>query len=294
MTNANYQAIINTVDSFPPLPSTATKVLQVTSDPESSAYDLMEAIIPDPAMCTAILKVANSAFYGRPKEVDSLETAVMILGFNEIQSIVLGKAVFDSFKNVPNKHQEIDLFWNHSLTCGLAAKIIAERLSLSPGTFFIAGLIHDLGKLALLLTFPKEYAPDIWFVNHNFHKITQAETDQFAISHGQVAARLLKRWFFPPSLVSSTEYHHSPDLAKEHHKLPLIVQLADFFSYLIENKSLLEQNSINDIQNITLPNIHPLWAQNQMVWQDTMLEELFSQLQLDINNNSGLMAILST
>ena len=294
MTNANYQAILNTVDSFPPLPSTATKVLQVTATPESSAHDLMEAILPDPAMCTAILKVANSAFYGRPREVDSLDTAVMILGFNEIQSIVLGKAVFDSFKNVSNKHREIDLFWSHSLTCGLASKIIAEKFSLSPGTFFIAGLIHDLGKLALLLTFPKEYAPDIWFVNQNFHNITNAETEKFTLSHGQVAARLLKRWLFPPSLISSTEHHHAPELATEHPKLPLIVQLADFFSYLIENESLLEQNPINDIQNITLPNLQTLWAQNKMVWQDTMLEELFSQLQLDINNNSGLMAILST
>ncbi len=294
MTNANYQAIINTVSSFPPLPSTATKVLQVTGDPESSAHNLMEAILPDPAMCIAILKVANSAFYGHPKEVGSLETAVMILGFNEIQSIVLGKAVFDSFKNISNKHQEIDQFWRHSLTCGLAAKIIAERFSLSPGTFFIAGLIHDLGKLALLLTFPKEYTADTWFVNQNFHKITKAETEKFTINHSQVAARLLKRWFFPPSLISSTEHHHTPELATEHHKLPLIVQLADFFSYLIENESLLEQNPINDIQNSALPNIQQLWAQNKMAWQDTMLEELFSQLQLDINNNSGLMAILST
>lgn len=294
MTNANYQAIINTVDSFPPLPATATKVLQVTSDPESSAHNLMEAILPDPSMCTAILKVANSAFYGRPKEVGSLETAVMILGFNEIQSIVLGKAVFDSFKNVPNKHQEIDQFWRHSLTCGLAAKIIAEKLGLSPGTFFIAGLIHDLGKLALLLTFPIEYAPKTWFVNQNYHQITNSEIEQFTISHSQVAARLLKRWFFPPPLIVSTEHHHTPELATHHHKLPLIVQLADLFSYLVEDSSLLEQSPINDIQINALPNLQPLWTQSKMVWQDTMLEELFSQLQLDIDNNSNLMSILST
>lgn len=294
MTNANYQAIIHTVDSFPPLPATATKVLQVTSNPESSAHDLMEAILPDPAMCTAILKVANSAFYGRPKEVGSLETAVMILGFNEIQSIVLGKAVFESFKNIPNKNQEIDQFWNHSFTCGLAAKIIAEKLTLSPGTFFIAGLIHDLGKLALLLTFPKEYAPDIWFMNQNFHQITNAEAEKFTLNHGQVAARLLKRWFFPPPLIAATEHHHSPDLSTHHHKLPLIIQLADVFSYLIENDSLLEQRPINDILNNILPNLHAIWAQNNMVWYDSMLEELFLQLQLDINNNSSLLAILST
>lgn len=294
MTNANYQAIINTVSSFPPLPSTATKVLQVTSNPESSAHNLMEAILPDPAMCIAILKVANSAFYGHPKEVDSLETAVMILGFNEIQSIVLGKAVFDSFKNISNKHQEIDQFWRHSLTCGLAAKIIAEKFALSPGTYFIAGLIHDLGKLALLLTFPKEYAPDIWFANQNFHQISNVETEKFTINHSQVAARLFKRWFFPPPLIASTKHHHTPELATHHHKLPLIVQLADFFSYLIENDSLLEQNPINDIQNTVLPNFQDLWAQNKMDWHDTMLDELFSQLQVDINNNSSLLTILST
>ena len=79
------------IESLPPLPITVSRVMEALADTDCSANNLVKAILPDQAMCMAILKIANSVLYGRPKRVSSLETAVMVLGFNEVQSIVLGK-----------------------------------------------------------------------------------------------------------------------------------------------------------------------------------------------------------
>ena len=85
------------IDSLPSLPATVSRVLAVTADPESCGDDLVNAILPDQAMCAAILKIANSAFFGIPREVATMDKAVNVLGFNEVHNIVLGKAVFNNF-----------------------------------------------------------------------------------------------------------------------------------------------------------------------------------------------------
>ena len=133
MTDSKLNAIIRQVDSFPALPATVNKVMEVTGNPESTAHDLMRAILPDQSMCATILKIANSAFFGMPREVATMEKAVVVLGFNEIRNIVLGKAVFTSFQKMPKQNrEETNLFWEHSFTCGIAAKIIAEQIGHAP------------------------------------------------------------------------------------------------------------------------------------------------------------------
>ena len=153
------------IDSLPPLPLTVADVLRVTNDPESSANDLVKAILPDQTMCLAVLKIANSVLYGRPKKVSSLETAVTILGFNEVRNIILAKAAVQAFQPLFKTHAtDLSNFWDHSFTCGLAARIVSEHINLPSGQFFVAGLLHDIGKLAMLLAFGKRYDTHKWLV----------------------------------------------------------------------------------------------------------------------------------
>jgi HD-like signal output (HDOD) protein len=95
-----HASIDKQLERLPPLPITVTWVLRVTANPESSANDLMKAILPDQTMCVTVLRVANSALYGRPKKVASLEKAIVVLGFDEVRSIVLGKAVLTTFRDM--------------------------------------------------------------------------------------------------------------------------------------------------------------------------------------------------
>lgn len=294
MINTNYQAVIHTIDSFPALPATATKVMQVTDDPESSAKDLMEAILPDQAMCLAILKVANSALFGQPKEVSSLERAVMVLGFNEIQSIVLGKAVFDSFRDIPAKPDELQQFWKHSFSCGVASKIIAQNLSLPMGSFFIAGLIHDIGKLALLITFPSDYTPKLWFTSQQVQLSNKAEKDTFAIGHTEAAARLLRKWFFPEQLISGIEFHHTPSLATNDPQYPLILFLSNIFTYYLEDPQSLGDATIAEQVFTIYPDFQNLWNRSKLPWQENMLIEWFEQFQEESETSDTLLSIIGS
>ena len=163
MTTINPELIQQYIDSFPVLPATVTRLVKVTSDPKSSAQDVVETILPDQCLCLTILKFANSVLFGRPQKVDSISMAVTILGFNEVQNIALAKAVIHSLSKVDEQRKPfIDKFWTHSFVCGMAARIIAEDLQISPEAAFIGGLIHDIGKLIIMETFVDDYAAGYW------------------------------------------------------------------------------------------------------------------------------------
>jgi len=233
MSNANLDTIYGQINSLPALPATASAVLEITADPESSAHDLMNAILPDQSMCATILKIANSAFFGLPREVGTIEKAVMVLGFNEVRNIVLGKAVFNSFKEVNgNNQQSIDKLWQHSFTCGLAAKIIAERIHISASEMFIAGLIHDIGKLAMLMSFPNIYSHLLKSAETDWRANFQKENDLFFIGHDDVASRILNRWLFPEQLVYSIGYHHRPKQAEKFQLPASCIEIADIIAHL--------------------------------------------------------------
>ena len=151
MGNQNQIAVLLAgIDTIPTLPAIVGQVTQTIADPESSARDLMEIIYPDQALTLKILKIANSAFYGRVRETRTLEQALVVLGFDEIRNLVISTALFNNFRRLKvSSSFSMKKFWEHSFVCGLAARIIAKEMKLSEGDLFVAGLIHNIGKLAI-------------------------------------------------------------------------------------------------------------------------------------------------
>lgn len=260
MTNENLEAIYRKIDAFPALPTVVSRVIEITGNQDSSANELMEAILPDQAMCATILKIANSAFFGLPREVATIEKAVMVLGYDEIRNIVLGKAVFNSFKQYNGKNSKsIKQFWAHSFSCGLAAKILAERIDLSPSELFIAGLIHDIGKLAILITFPNIYSHLLNTNGDNPLSSCEKEKELFIICHDEVARKILKRWLFPVSLVQAVGYHHRPAKAPGHSLLCSTVQIADIMAHLTTFANGMAEVDFKAIMLNLKPDLFDLW-----------------------------------
>lgn len=274
MTHFHTEALLNLVDSFPALPATVNKVIAVTSNPESSAHDLMRAVLPDQSMCATILKIANSAFFGIPNSVSTIEKAIVVLGFDEIRDVVIGKAVFSSFQklNKDNRHN-IKMFWEHSFTCGLAAKIIANHLGQPQSELFIAGLIHDIGKLAMLFATPQDYASFLEPVEPRSYGSTSRETETFSIAHDQVGMRLLKRWLFPESLIVAIGYHHLPQAAPSQVVYPLIIQMADILSLIHCRPEKLTSEEVRALLHDLLPEILQNWKENNLPGE---LEDIYS------------------
>lgn len=241
MSQTNFDALYAQIESLPSLPAIVTDVLKVTGDPESSANDMMQAILPDQSMCAAILKIANSAFFGLPREVSTLEKAIMVLGFGEVQNIILAKAVFNTFKDSTSQSKEaMEHLWDHSFTCALAAKILADRSNQCASELFILGLLHDIGKLAMLITFPTIYSHILVSDNSNGIENRAKEKELFFISHDDVARQMLNRWLFPERLVTTIASHHTPTEVDDCALAAATLQIADSIANLAPHSQDLD------------------------------------------------------
>ncbi len=291
MAQSSINALFSQIDSLPSLPATVTRVMEVTGDPESSAKDLMQAILPDQSMCATILKIANSAFFGFPRKVSTIEKAVMVLGFDEIRNVILGKAVYNTFKQLENENKaDIESFWDHSFTCGLAAKIIAEDLGQSPSELFIGGLLHDIGKLAMLITFAGNYSHLLKLSGSLQFSSTMEEKELFSISHDEVALKLLNKWLFPEQLIQAIGYHHQPMKSPGNPISPMIIEMADILSLLLYNPSEIDSDDIKIIIHDFHPEIVRLWEENTLSYEDK-LDSWLGNLRTSLDKDSTILEI---
>ena len=296
MQDKQFSNIFRKVDSLPSLPATVSKVLAVTADPESSVTDLVNAILPDQSMCATILKLANSAFFGMPREVATMDKAVSVLGFNEVHNIVLGKAVFNSFQKISTINKTaIDAFWTHSFCCGLAAKILATDFKCSPSELFIAGLIHDIGKLALFVARPDVYQPVLELSGTGQIRCEELETETIGIDHGQVGFHLLSRWLFPESLLCAVGFHHHPLKSPSRQLYPVIVQLGDALSLIasVQDPVIKRVPLLPQVQQI-LPEGTPLWTQLAIDVNEERLQKWMKALHASYEQDSGILNIFTS
>jgi putative nucleotidyltransferase with HDIG domain len=294
MTLSSRNAINTLIDSFPALPATVTNVLAITSDPECTAKDLMQAIIPDQTMCGAILKVANSAFFGVPKGVSTIERAVVVLGYSEIQNIVIGRAVFGSLPKLKrDSKEEVGRFWDHSFTCGLAAKIIADHYNLKSGEYFVAGLLHDIGKLALLMSFPSKYQIQNTFCHSNSFDDLNNEEEEYGLNHVQAGLKLTQRWMLPDQLAAAVGYHHGPTEATDFVSHALIIQLADLLATLHGSSPGSPPADFENRIDQCLPGISSLWEENSIVLKPECFRMWYELLIEKRQSDQAILNILS-
>jgi len=278
------------IDSFPVLPHTATRLMEVTSDPESSAENVVEAIETDQSLSLTVLKIANSALFGRPKKVDSLKLAVVTLGFDEVHRIALTKALINSFGKIPKQYKFfIDKFWEHSFVCGMAAKRIAQSQYVAPDIAFMGGLIHDVGKLIMFEAFGGDYDPCLWMTSLSDEGNLLDELRQFSFTHDMIGGQLLRKWLFPDSLLAAVGNHHHPgDAPKEKQGVAYIIQLADMLSFYCCNPEWLGGEDILTAIRTSAPDIQSGWQDFGMVWDDDTVSEWFNWLLDNHGQGSNL------
>lgn len=200
--------ILDTVD-IPSLPTVAGKVLELMSDDSSSLNELEDIISMDQSFSTRLLKIANSTYYGRGKKVDSIPTAIILIGFNTIKSLVVAA----SLKDV---HRKFGLFeqrlWEHSLGVSIAASILAkETRMVTPEEAMVVGLIHDIGKTILNNSLADTYSLIIERVYEEGISFLEAENDMLGFNHCNVGGLIARKWKLPKNLEVVIEYHHAEE-----------------------------------------------------------------------------------
>jgi putative nucleotidyltransferase with HDIG domain len=226
--------VTESIISLPTLPTVVTKMIELVDNPKTSAASLARLISTDQALTAKILKLANSAYYGFPREISTVNMAIVVLGFNTVKDMGLSLSVFEVFKDADTgAHFDVSKFWEHSIACGAASRMLARRLKYRfVGEAFVAGLLHDIGKVILNQYVHKEFVEIIAIAATGETTIEIAENSIIGTGHPQVGSWLAEKWNLPKIIVESIAFHHDPWEAKTEPLLVAIVSVANYLSHL--------------------------------------------------------------
>jgi len=200
---------LDTVGELPPVPQIARKVMDAVGDPETSADDLRSIIEFDPTLAARILRIANSSLYGFRREVETLRHAITLLGFRNVECTVMAASLKEVFAHFGLGEK---LLWEHATLCGVVAAKLASygAIDTPREPAFTAGLLHDLGKVALSNTFRERYARVMSRTYGEGVAYCEAEREEFGFDHALLGAHIAESWNLPEALVTAIRRHHDP------------------------------------------------------------------------------------
>lgn len=233
-------------NDLPTLPTIAFEVSRLANDPMVGMSEIVRIIRNDPSMTGKILRVSNSAFYGMPRRVESLNMALVVLGMREVSNLVTSIAVLKAFpENVNSTSFRRETFWEHSAGTGEIARVLAAKLQMRlHGIEFTSGLLHNIGKIVLHQFYHKELEEAFKITEAENVPSIVAEQRVLGTDHAEVGAWIAEKWSLPSSIVESIRYHHQPNLAPEYSTLTAVVHLAASLARAILDSSLRER--VND------------------------------------------------
>jgi len=225
------------------LPEVFTRINEVLRNPRSSVDEAARIIGTDASLSATLLKLVNSAFYSRtsraverrfPAKVDNLTRAVMIVGGKQLATLALGVSVLPIFRDIPPEYINMKAFWKHSIGCGMIARALAEHSGVCSGeSSFVAGLLHDIGRLVLYKHLPGPSGLALRRSREEFCTLTMVEKELFSFDHGYLGGLLLRKWQYPAALEKMVRYHHDltePLFIEE----PAVIHVADFLCNALE------------------------------------------------------------
>ena len=213
--------------SFPDIYFRITEVLNA---PNSSVAHISEVVSKDPSLSAKLLKLVNSSFYGFSSRIDSISRAVALIGGNELSTLALGISLLSAFKDVPEAYVTMRSFWMHSVACGVFARLLSTRREAAKEEhFFLAGLLHDLGRLVLYRRVPFSMAQALQEAARRGVGVHEAEREVLGFDHASVGYQILKEWRIPPSLAEAVRFHHNPGASEAPYE-PAVLHVADLLA----------------------------------------------------------------
>lgn len=230
------QELVSGVVRLVSLPEVCIRVNEMMDDPVVNATDIGKVIAQDTSLTARLLKIVNSAFYGFQARIETVSRAVTVIGLRELRGLVLAASAVESFSKLPNDVLNLVNFWRHSVYCGVVAQLLAQKCNvLHSERLFVAGLLHDIGKLVITNKMVKESREVIKRVEQKKIFDFEAEQAVLGFDHAEVGGELLKEWNMPESLCNSVNYHHRPRAAMEPTIEICIVHIANILTIRAEH-----------------------------------------------------------
>lgn len=243
----NIHSLIDGHDRLPTLPEVYFRLKELIDDPNSSFEEIGEILGHDAGLSVRLLRIVNSPYFGFRSKIDSISYAVSAIGMDQLANLVLSTVVVDQFRGIPDSLINMRSFWEHSLACGLAARIIATNRN-EPNTerFFVAGLLHDIGRLLICMRIPDKFMASMQRAKSCEKHLYLAEREVMGFDHAQAGALLLKTWNLPQCLEEAVGFHHRPSKARNHRLEASVIHIAD----IVANTLQLGSGGENDIPTL--------------------------------------------
>ena len=198
--------------SLPPFPAVALQLLSLLDDDEAPMKKIVGLLRIDPALSAEILRVSNSALYGLSRRVDNISHAIAVLGTEVVKRLALTVAL-GRFSHSFLRNQELRICWDHSVACALIAEELAQALDVARDRAYTSGLLHDVGRLALLACYPNEYGNLLAVARENDFDELECERQLFDIDHCAAGEWLGREWNLPQDFVDAIGQHHTAEAA---------------------------------------------------------------------------------
>ena len=206
--------------ALPPFPAVALQLLSLLDDAEAPMRKVTELLRIDPALAAEILRVSNSVLYGLSRRIDNVSHAIVVLGTDTVKRLALTVAL-GRFSQSFLHNQTLRVCWDHSVACAVVAEELALMMGQPRDRAYTAGLLHDVGRLALLACYPNEYGNLLEVARENHFDELECERQLFDIDHCQAGEWLAQSWNLPSEFVEAIANHHTAEI-KNHSLLSTV------------------------------------------------------------------------
>jgi HD-like signal output (HDOD) protein len=264
---------VKSIEGLPSFPATHAEILKLANSEDATSDDIAEKLQLDSGLLATIFKLVNSSGYGFRKKVDSLKLAVTLLGLEEIANLVMAAQVFDKLGNYEDgSGMDATEFWRHSIGVGFAARAISKKLQTEAESAFLAGMLHNVGKIVLDRFFVDYYKEVLAIVEDGTTLIVDAEKEVLGVTHADIGGVLATEWKFANNYLNRILYHHRPGEAARYKRLVCLIHIADGITRELGFGSGGD-SVVPEIQHAALDQFHMADRGYQML-KDSVEEEL--------------------
>jgi HD-like signal output (HDOD) protein len=241
--STNILGLVNSTIELPTMPEVLVRLNEVLASPEAGIPDVARVVAADPSVSANLLRIVNSAYYGLQVRVSSVNLAISVMGFNMTRKVAMKAAVFSAFAKRREKIQHFDpaAFWKHAVFVGVAARTLAQQspvfAQMHPEDAYIAGLLHDIGKIILMEKAAPRYLATLRKAVQQNRAEIDVEREDFGFSHADIGSVLAVKWSLPEDLAIAIRYHHAPAKDPFHRSLSSLIHLANHLAWSAGNPS---------------------------------------------------------
>ncbi|MFQ3549070.1 MAG: HDOD domain-containing protein [Armatimonadota bacterium] len=270
---------------LPSMPAALGRIIHITNSPDTaSAEEVATAVMTDQSLATKVMRLANSAYYGRKVKAENVTDAVNALGFTAVRNLAASASIVDAlFPKQLFKGFSWPDMWTHSVITGIATEVIHDCMGTGSSlkeSAFVAGLLHDVGKLIVARALPSRFVQIIEACREWDFEMVRAETNYLGTNHAKIGHDLSMQWEFPERLRIGIAYHHSPETAPAHEDVARAVRAANLLAkrigkyYITNLKTEISCKQVADAAGISLNDVE--YVTNQVRDRLDNFEEIIS------------------